>query len=54
VWRGHVSIFTEPPPLQQTLKKAGSWSIEELAEIIPHTLAKGRSRASFPEILRLR
>jgi NAD(P)-dependent dehydrogenase (short-subunit alcohol dehydrogenase family) len=51
VWRGHVGIFTEPPPVQQVLKKSGSWTTEELAEVIPQTLTKGRARDKFPKIL---
>ncbi len=51
VWRGHVGIFAEPPPVQQVLKKSGSWTPEELAEVIPQTLTRGRSRENFPKIL---
>jgi NAD(P)-dependent dehydrogenase (short-subunit alcohol dehydrogenase family) len=51
VWRGHVGIFTEPPPVEQVLKKEGDWTTEELAEAIPRTLTKGRSREKFPKIL---
>lgn len=51
VWRGHVGIFTEPPPVQQVLKKNGSWTTEELAQVIPQTLTRGRSREKFPKIL---
>lgn len=53
VWRGHVGIFIEPPPVQQVLKKEGSWTTEELAEVIPQTLTKGRYRQNFPEVLHL-
>jgi len=53
VWRGHVSIFIEPPAVQQVLKKEGSWTTEELAESIPQTLAKGRSRENLPNPLNL-
>jgi NAD(P)-dependent dehydrogenase (short-subunit alcohol dehydrogenase family) len=51
VWRGHVGIFTEPPPVQQVLQKEGAWTTEELAEAIPKTLTKGHSREKFPRIL---
>jgi 3-oxoacyl-[acyl-carrier protein] reductase len=51
VWRGHVGIFTEPPPVQQVLNKEGDWTTEELAESIPKTLTKGRSREEFPKIM---
>lgn len=53
VWRGRVSIFTEPPAVQQVLKKEGSWTTEELAEAIPRTLTKGRSRENLPDALHL-
>ena len=53
VWKGHVGIFIEPPPVQQVLKKEGSWTTAELAKAIPQTLTKGRSRTVFPEVLKL-
>jgi NAD(P)-dependent dehydrogenase (short-subunit alcohol dehydrogenase family) len=53
VWRGHVSIFTEPPAVQQVLKKEGSWTAEALAEAIPQTLTKGRTRENLPDALHL-
>jgi NAD(P)-dependent dehydrogenase (short-subunit alcohol dehydrogenase family) len=53
VWRGHVGIFAEPPPVQQVLKKSGAWTTEELAEAMPQTLTKGRSRKDFPKILEI-
>jgi NAD(P)-dependent dehydrogenase (short-subunit alcohol dehydrogenase family) len=51
VWRGHVGIFTEPPPVQQVLEKESPWTTEELAEAIPQTLTKGRSRTKFPKVM---
>jgi NAD(P)-dependent dehydrogenase (short-subunit alcohol dehydrogenase family) len=51
VWRGHVGIFTDPPPVEQVLQKEGSWTTQELAEAIPQTLTKGRSREKFPKFL---
>ena len=51
VWRGHVGIFTEPPQVQEVLKKEGAWTTEELAKAIPQTLTKGRSQEKFPRIL---
>ncbi len=51
VWRGHVGIFVEPPPVQQVLKKEGAWTTEELAQVIPNTLTKGRTRQNFPKVL---
>jgi NAD(P)-dependent dehydrogenase (short-subunit alcohol dehydrogenase family) len=53
VWRGHVGIFVEPPPVQEVLKKDGAWTTEELAKAIPQTLTKGRSREKFTEVLKL-
>ncbi|MCX7911832.1 MAG: SDR family NAD(P)-dependent oxidoreductase [Dehalococcoidales bacterium] len=53
VWRGHVGIFTEPPPVKQVLKKDGSWTAEELAEVIPKTLTRGHSRTRLPDALNL-
>jgi NAD(P)-dependent dehydrogenase (short-subunit alcohol dehydrogenase family) len=51
VWRGHVGLFTDPPPVQQVLKKEGAWTTEELAKAIPQTLTKDRSREKFSKIL---
>ena len=48
VWRGHVGIFIEPPPVAQTLWKDGPWTPEELANIMPETLTKDRSREDLP------
>ena len=53
VWKGHVGIFVEPPPVQQVLKKEGNWTTEELATAIPQTLTKGRSREKFAETFHL-
>lgn len=53
VWRGHVGIYIKPPPVQKTLKKEGSWTVEELAEAIPQSLTKGRNREIFAETFRL-
>jgi 3-oxoacyl-[acyl-carrier protein] reductase len=53
VWKGHVGIFIEPPPVQQVIRKEGSWTTEELAEAIPRTLTKGRSREDLPEVLHM-
>jgi NAD(P)-dependent dehydrogenase (short-subunit alcohol dehydrogenase family) len=51
VYNGHVGIFAEPPPVKQVLWKNGHWTPEELAQIIPQTLTKGRSREVFPNTL---
>jgi NAD(P)-dependent dehydrogenase (short-subunit alcohol dehydrogenase family) len=53
VWRGHVGIFIEPPPVREVIRKDGGWTPEELAEVIPRTLTKGRTREDFPEVLKL-
>jgi NAD(P)-dependent dehydrogenase (short-subunit alcohol dehydrogenase family) len=51
VWNGHVGIFVEPPPVQQVITKAGSYTPEELAKIIPQTLAKGLNAKEFAPIM---
>ncbi len=53
VWRGHVGIYTEPPPVQNLLKKEGAWTPEELARAVPMSLTKGRSREIFAETFHL-
>jgi NAD(P)-dependent dehydrogenase (short-subunit alcohol dehydrogenase family) len=51
VYNGHVGIFEEPPPVKQVLWKDGHFTPEELADIMPQTLTKGRSRETFPNTL---
>lgn len=51
VWKGHVGIFIDPPPVKEVLRNEKSWTTEELAEIIPKTLAKGLTATVFPEII---
>ena len=51
VYNGHVGIFEEPPPVKQILWKKGHFTSEELAEIIPQTLTKGKTREDFPNTL---
>jgi multifunctional beta-oxidation protein len=51
VYNGHVGIYKEPPPVEQVLWKNGHFTTEELAEIIPQTLTKGKSRDNFPNTL---
>jgi NAD(P)-dependent dehydrogenase (short-subunit alcohol dehydrogenase family) len=51
VYNGHVGIFEEPPPVKQVLWKNGHFTPEELAEIIPQTLTRGRTREAFPNTL---
>jgi NAD(P)-dependent dehydrogenase (short-subunit alcohol dehydrogenase family) len=53
VWRGHVGIYIEPPPVQNVLKKEGAWTTEELARAIPESLTRGRSREAFAPTFRL-
>ena len=48
VWRGHVGIFVDPPPIGQVLWKDGQWTPEELMRIMPETLTKGKSREDLP------
>jgi NAD(P)-dependent dehydrogenase (short-subunit alcohol dehydrogenase family) len=51
VFKGHVGIFEEPPPVKQVLWKDGRFTPEELAETMPQTLTRGRSREVFPNVL---
>ncbi|HTY63554.1 MAG TPA: SDR family NAD(P)-dependent oxidoreductase [Acidobacteriota bacterium] len=48
VFHGHVGLFVEPQPIEKVIKKDGTWTAEELAEVIPVQLTAGRSRESFP------
>jgi len=47
VYRGYVGIYSEPQ-VTQALIKDGSWTPEELAELMPKTLTKGRQRELGP------
>jgi NAD(P)-dependent dehydrogenase (short-subunit alcohol dehydrogenase family) len=51
VFKGHVGIFQEPPPVKQVLWKDGHFTPEELAQTIPETLTRSRSREEFPDVL---
>ena len=51
VYNGHVGIYEEPPPVKQVLWKKGQFTSEELAELMPQTLTKGRSREDLPDPL---
>ena len=53
VWRGHVGIFEDPPPIKQVLWKDGRWTPEELMQVIPETLTESREREKFPLTLPL-
>jgi NAD(P)-dependent dehydrogenase (short-subunit alcohol dehydrogenase family) len=48
VWKGHIGIFEDPPPVSQVLWKEGSWTPEELVDLMPKTLTKGRTRELPP------
>jgi NAD(P)-dependent dehydrogenase (short-subunit alcohol dehydrogenase family) len=52
VWGGHVGIFVDPQPVLEELNKKGAWTTEELADLIPRTLTKGRSRQNLPDLTR--
>jgi multifunctional beta-oxidation protein len=51
VFRGHVGIYVEPPPVERILTKDGSWTPEELMKTVPAELTAGRSREAFPHTL---
>ncbi|MBN1275929.1 MAG: SDR family oxidoreductase [Deltaproteobacteria bacterium] len=51
VWKGHVGIFVDPPPVKEVLRNQNGWTSEELAELIPRTLAKDLKATDFPEII---
>jgi NAD(P)-dependent dehydrogenase (short-subunit alcohol dehydrogenase family) len=42
VWHGHISIYVDPPPLEQVLWKDGRWTVDELVETMPATLTKNK------------
>jgi 3-oxoacyl-[acyl-carrier protein] reductase len=50
VWHGHVGIFVEPPPVEQIIRKQGSWTLEELAKLVPDKLTKCLKRTVFAEV----
>jgi multifunctional beta-oxidation protein len=51
VWRGHVGIFVDPPPVEQVVWKDGRWTVEELMKVLPETLTRGKSRESLPHTM---
>lgn len=51
VYNGHIGIYEDPPPVKQVLWKNGQFTAEELAEIIPQTLTKGKTCDDFPNTL---
>jgi NAD(P)-dependent dehydrogenase (short-subunit alcohol dehydrogenase family) len=51
VWRGHVGIFIDPPPVEQVVWKDGQWTAEELMKVLPETLTRGKSREDLPHTM---
>ena len=51
VWRGHVGIYADPPPVEHSLWKKGQWTPEELAETMPLTITKNKKRVPLPLVL---
>ena len=51
VWRGHVGIFVDPPPVEQVVWKDGRWTAEELMKVLPETLTRGKSREVLPHTM---
>jgi multifunctional beta-oxidation protein len=51
VWRGHIGIFVDPPPVEQVVWKDGRWTAEELMKVMPETLTLGKSREGLPHTM---
>ena len=51
VWKGHIGIFEEPPPVKGVLYKDGSFTPEDLVKTMPQTLTKGRTFDMLPDVL---
>jgi NAD(P)-dependent dehydrogenase (short-subunit alcohol dehydrogenase family) len=51
VYDGHIGIFEEPPPVKQVIWKNGDFTPEELVDLMPHTLTKGKTREGFTNTL---
>ena len=51
VWRGHIGIFADPPPVEQVVWKDGQWTPEELFRFMPETLTRGKSREDLPHTM---
>lgn len=51
VYKGHIGIFQEPPPVKQIIWKNGHFTPEELVEFMPNTLTKGEVAEYFPNVL---
>jgi 3-oxoacyl-[acyl-carrier protein] reductase len=54
VWKGHIGIFVDPPPVAQVLWKDGNWSPEELMRILPETLTRDKLREEFSSTMSFR
>ncbi|HEX7474774.1 MAG TPA: SDR family NAD(P)-dependent oxidoreductase [Dehalococcoidales bacterium] len=54
VWKGHIGIFVDPPPVAQVLWKDGNWSPEELMRILPETLTRDKLREEFASTMSFR
>ncbi len=48
VWKGHIGLYSDPPPVEQVIWKDGSWTVEELTRVMPSTLTQNKSRENFP------
>lgn len=44
VWSGHIGIYNDPPKIEQVLWKDGNWLPEELIDLMPKTLTRGKVR----------
>ena len=51
VWRGHVGIFVDPPPVDQVIWKDGRWTVDELMKVLPDTLVRGKSLDDLPHTM---
>jgi multifunctional beta-oxidation protein len=51
VWRGHVGIFIDPPPVAESVWKDGRWTAEELMKVLPETLTRGKSATKLPHTM---
>jgi NAD(P)-dependent dehydrogenase (short-subunit alcohol dehydrogenase family) len=51
VWKGHVGIFVDPPPVEQVIWKDGHWTADELRKIVPETLTREKEREVFPSTM---
>jgi 3-oxoacyl-[acyl-carrier protein] reductase len=54
VWKGHVGIFIDPPPVEQVIWKDGNFTAAELMKALPQTLTQGKTRTNLPYPLSFR